>query len=65
MELWLDVEVRIRRDDVFENARRCRLARLAVSGRSTKMRIRIADGAQAISDALALIARNLRDGEAA
>jgi hypothetical protein len=65
MELWLEAEIRIRRDDALENARRSRLARLAASGRSTRVRIRIADGAQAMSDALAALARGLRSGESA
>jgi hypothetical protein len=65
MELWLEAEIRIRRDDALENARRSRLARLAASGRSTRVRIRIADGAQAMSDALAALARSLRSGETA
>jgi hypothetical protein len=65
MELWLAAEIRIRRDEALENARRSRLLRLAASGRSTRVRIRIADGAQAISDALAALARSLRNGETA
>ncbi len=65
MELWLDAEIRIRRDDALENARRSRLARLAASGRSPRIRIRIAAGAQAMSDALAALARSLRNGETA
>jgi hypothetical protein len=63
MDLWILREIRIRRDDAFENARCRRLSRLAASGRSTKVRIRIADGAQAMSDALAAIARGLRNGK--
>ncbi len=65
MELWLDAEIRIRRDDALENARRSRLVRLASSGRSPRIRIRIATGAQAMSDALAALARSLRNGETA
>ena len=65
MELWLAAEIRIRRDEALENARRSRLLRLAASGRSSRVRIRIADGAQAISDALAALARSLRNGETA
>jgi hypothetical protein len=65
MELWLEAEIRIRRDDALENARRSRLVRLAASGRSTRARMRIADGAQAMSDALAALARSLRNGETA
>ena len=65
MEPWIQTEIRIRRDDALENARSSRLARLAASGRSTRMRRRIADGAQVISDALAALARSLRNGETA
>jgi hypothetical protein len=63
MDYWIVRETRIRRDDAFENARCRRLSRLAASGRSRRVRIRIADGAQAISDALAALARGLRNGE--
>ncbi|MGB6519066.1 MAG: hypothetical protein WBE79_11260 [Candidatus Cybelea sp.] len=65
MELWLAAEIRIRRDEALENARRSRLLRLGAVGRSTRVRIRIADGAQAISNALAALARSLRNGETA
>lgn len=65
MELWQDAEIRIRRDDALDNRRRSRLAQLAVSERSPRVRTRIADSAQAMSDALAALARSLRDGETA
>ena len=65
MELCLMAEIRVRRDDALENARRSRLVRLAASGRGSSVRIRIADGAQAMSDALAALARGLRNGETA
>jgi len=65
MQPWIQSEIRIRRDDALEKTRRSRLARLAASERSPRMRRRIADGAQAISDALATLARNLRNGEVA
>jgi hypothetical protein len=63
MDFWLQTEIRKRRDDALENARRSRLTRRAASGRSTRIRIRVAEGAQAISDALAALARSLRNGE--
>ncbi len=63
MDSWLKAEIRQRREDALENARRGRLARLAARGRSTRVRTRIAAGAQAMSDALAALARSLRDGE--
>jgi hypothetical protein len=65
MEPWLNAEIRIRRDDALEHARRRGLARLAGSWRSTRVRNRIANGAQAMSDALAALARSLRHGETA
>jgi hypothetical protein len=65
MDHWIFREIRSRRDDAFENARCRRLSRLAASGRSRGARIRIADGAQAISDVLAALARGLRNGESA
>ena len=65
MELWYESEIRMRRENVLENARRRRLMRLAESGRSTGVRTHIANGAQAMSDALAAVARTLRAGETA
>lgn len=65
MELWLEAEIRIRRADALKGARRGRLARLAASERSTRARNRIADGVQTMSDALAALARSLRNGETA
>jgi hypothetical protein len=65
MDLWHEAEIRIRRDNALESTRRRRLARLAASGRSMGVRNRIADGAQAISDVLAVLARSLRNGETA
>jgi hypothetical protein len=63
MDYWILREIRTRRDDAFENTRCRRLSRLAAGGRSRRVRIRIADGAQAISDALAALARGLRNNE--
>jgi hypothetical protein len=65
MDFWLQTESRTRRDDALENVRRNRLARLGSSGRSTRLRVRIANGAQAMSDLLAALARTLRSGESA
>jgi len=56
----LETEIRMRRDDAMETAHRSRLIRLAESGRSKSVRTRIADGAQAMSDALAVLANSLR-----
>lgn len=63
MDHWLRSEIRIRREDAFEDARRRRLTRLAASGRSRSIRIRIAGAVEAMSDALAALASGLRDGE--
>jgi hypothetical protein len=65
VELWLDAEIRIRRDDQLETARRRGLARLSAGGRHPTIRMRIAERAQAMSDALAALARSLRNGETA
>jgi hypothetical protein len=61
MDLWLQAEARARRDELYAVARLARLIRLAESGRSTGLRSRIADGAHAISVALAHLAQNLRE----
>ncbi len=63
MDFWLQTEIRKRRDDALETTRRGRLSRLAASGRSTRIRTRVANSAQAISDVLATFARGLRNGE--
>lgn len=65
MDFWLQNETRTRRDDALESVRRRRLVRLAGSGRSTRLRVRIANSAQAMSDVLAALARSLRSGETA
>jgi hypothetical protein len=64
MDYWLETESRMRRDDAVETANRSRLIRLAESGRSTSVRTRIANGAQAMSDLLATLARSLRADKA-
>jgi hypothetical protein len=63
MDFWLETESRMRRDDAVENANRRQLIRLAEGGRTTSVRTRIANGAQAVSDALAELAHNLRSSE--
>ena len=65
MDYWFHTEIRMRRNDVLKSADRSRLIRLAESGRSSTVRGRIANGAQAASDALAALARTLRTGETA
>lgn len=65
MELWLETEIRMRREDALDAARRSRLIRLASDGRSSSVRARAANAAQAMSDVLAMLARTLRAGETA
>ncbi|HEY8320762.1 MAG TPA: hypothetical protein VIG46_03080 [Candidatus Baltobacteraceae bacterium] len=43
MDLWLEAEVRARRDELYAVARLARLIRLAESGRSIGLRGRIAN----------------------
>jgi hypothetical protein len=63
VEPWLQAEIRRRRDDAVEGARRSRLVSRAASASKGGIRVRIADGAQALSEALAALARSLRNGE--
>jgi hypothetical protein len=65
MDLWLTTELRVRRDVALDNARRHRIANLAASGRSTRLRVAVAQSAQLLSDVLAALARSLRNGESA
>jgi len=60
MDLWLEAEIRGRREEAFACAQHRRMIRLVESGRSSSIRGRIADGAQLVSDALASVARTLR-----
>ena len=60
MELWLETEARLRRDDAYVFAKRVRRVRLCRSGRSTSVRATMADAAQYASDALAHLAATLR-----
>jgi hypothetical protein len=60
MDYWFEIESRMRHQDAVDTANHSRLIRLAEAGRGPSVRRRIADGAQAISDALATLARNLR-----
>jgi hypothetical protein len=63
VELWFETEIRMRRDDALRDAHLRRLNRMTESGRSTSIRTRIADGAQSLSDALANLARAMRDSQ--
>jgi hypothetical protein len=65
MELWLETEVQMRRDAMLRTAREARLIASLRSRRSSSggVRGRIADAAQVLSEALATLARTLRNGE--
>ena len=63
MEPRLEAEIRIRRDDALKGARYPQRTSRAVGDRNTGMRIRIAHAAEAMSGALATLARSLRNGE--
>jgi hypothetical protein len=60
MDLWLDAEIRVRRDDALAFAELARRARLCESARSRSIRAIAADGAQYASDVLARLAAVLR-----
>lgn len=65
MEPWLQAESRIRREDVLRNARRAPQSLRRERGQPLRIRMRIAAGAQAVSDAFAGLAQRLRSGETA
>ena len=65
MEYWYETEIQMRREDAHRAADRFRTIRLAESGRSTSVRARIADGAQALSEVFASLARTMRASESA
>ncbi len=60
MELWIESEVRVRRNELLVSARRAREARLCESSRSRSFRIVVADSVQTLSDALGHVASALR-----
>ena len=64
MEPWLQAESRIRRKDLLERAQRTRSLRNEERP-PRRVRMRIAAGAQAVSDAFAGLAHRLRSGETA
>jgi hypothetical protein len=65
MDLWLSTEIQNRRDDALAQSRNSRLAQIAATGRSSKLRVVVAEAVQMLSEALAAFARSLRNGEAA
>ena len=60
MELWLDAEIRVHRDDVYALAKRAHYVRLCKAVRSTSIRATMADGAVYASDAFSRLAAWLR-----
>jgi hypothetical protein len=60
MDHWIDVHIEKRREELYADAARARVLRMLESGRSMGIRGRIADGAQAASNALAHVAQRLR-----
>lgn len=63
MEFWYESEIRARRSEVHASAKRSRLVRLAEDGRSTGVRMHLADAVQALSERLAEFAAALRGTE--
>ncbi|MDQ2866711.1 MAG: hypothetical protein M3R51_10855 [Candidatus Eremiobacteraeota bacterium] len=64
MDYWFEAEVRARYDHARSAADSNRLARLAVRGRTTGVRARLANYAQVTSDLLEQLAMRLRGTEA-
>lgn len=60
MDHWISVHIEKRREELYADAAHARIIRMLESGRSTGIRGRIADGAQAASEALAQFAQRLR-----
>jgi hypothetical protein len=60
MDIWIDVHIDKRREELYADAARARIIRMLESGRSTGIRGRIAEGAESASNALANFARRLR-----
>jgi hypothetical protein len=63
MELWLSIDIQRRREELLRQAADARILRALESGRSSKIRARIADSAQVLSDLLADLARVMRSEE--
>jgi hypothetical protein len=60
MDIWIDIHIDRRREELYADAARARIIRMLESGRSSSIRGRIADGAELASDALAHLAQRLR-----
>jgi hypothetical protein len=64
MEHWISVDIHRRREELHAQAARSRVIRMLESGRSRKLRARIADSAESLSELLAGLARVMRSDEA-
>jgi hypothetical protein len=64
MEHWISVDIQRRREELHAQAARSRIIRMLESGRSSRLRARIADGAESLSELLAGLARVMRSDEA-
>lgn len=63
MDHWIYSETRRRREELYSNASRARIIRLAENGRSHSLRGRIAKSAQTMSNLLAKLAETVRETE--
>lgn len=64
MDNWIGTAVRQRREELLAQAARARMLRELESGRSSTIRVRLAQTAQTLSDLLAGFAQALRNDEA-
>jgi len=61
MDQWMIFEIHRRREDLHALAQRIRAIREIEGGRSSRLRGRLADGADSLSGALASFARAMRE----
>ena len=64
MDHWIATAVQQRREELLAQAAHARILRELESGRSSTIRGRVAETAQILSDALAVLAQALREHEA-
>ena len=64
MDHWMTTAVQQRREELLAQAAHARILRELESGRSSTIRGRVAETAQILSDALAVLAQALREHEA-
>ncbi|HLI95554.1 MAG TPA: hypothetical protein VKT72_05625 [Candidatus Baltobacteraceae bacterium] len=60
MDIWIDVHIDKRREELYADAARARIIRMLESGRSSSIRGYLADRAEYAGNALADFARRLR-----